>query len=347
LALERWGELWNGDTVNAWVMREIKEPLALESRAPLKATPGSAVIGVKAAALNRRDYWITQGLYPGIRTPVVLGSDGSGVVQDVGDASDAQWIGKEVVINPSLDWGPRMEAQSGEFHILGMPSEGVFAEEVCAPVSQLFPKPSWLSWTEAAALPLAGLTAFRALFTQGGLQSNERVLVTGIGGGVATFLLQFAVAKGAEVWVTSSSESKIDQAVGLGARGGLNYKNQGWTQELVESAGPVDLIVDGAGGAGYSDLVELAAPGGRIVSYGATAGAPKQLDLFKVFWKQLRLFGSTMGSPEDFEGMLRFLETHQLKPVIDIEYDFSRMNDALERMGGSSQFGKIAIRVGD
>lgn len=333
--------------MDAWVLREIKKPLALESRAPLKATPGTAVVDVKAVALNRRDYWITQGLYPGIQTPVVLGSDGSGIVREVGDATDAQWIGKEVVINPSLDWGPRVDAQSNEFQILGMPSAGVFAEEVSVPVSQLFPKPSWLSWSEAAALPLAGLTAFRALFTQGGLQSGERVLITGIGGGVATFLLQFAVAGGAEVWVTSSSATKVDQAIGLGARGGMNYQKEGWTRELVETAGPVDLIVDGAGGSGYADLIELAAPGGRIVSYGATAGAPKRLDLFKVFWKQLRLLGSTMGSPDDFEGMLRFLETHQLTPVLDIEYEFSRMNEALERMGASSQFGKIVIRVGD
>ena len=331
--------------MKALVLKATHQPLALEERPALKAAPGEVVVQLKAAALNRRDYFITQGLYPGIKPPVVLGSDGAGVVSMVGDGVDATWAGKEVIINPGLDWGDGESAQAKEFNILGLPRDGTFATEVAVPASQLHAKPGHLNWQEAAALPLAGVTAYRAVFSQGGLQEGETVLITGIGGGVATFALQFAVAAGAKVWVTSSSPQKIQRAVQLGALGGLDYTNEHWARELARLAGAPHLIIDSAGGAGYASLIHLAAPGGRIVNYGATAGPPEKIDLFKMFWKQLRLQGSTMGSPADFAAMLELVSKQGIKPVVDAAFPLAEGNQALAQMKTSPQFGKYVLEI--
>ena len=331
--------------MKALVLNATQQPLEVEERQALKAAPGEVVVQVKAAALNRRDYWITQGMYPGIEPPVVLGSDGAGLVSQVGDGVDATWQGREVIVNPGLGWGETQAAQANDFQILGLPRDGTFATEVAVPASQLHPKPSHLNWQEAAALALAGVTAYRALFSQGELQAGQTVLITGIGGGVATFALQFAVAAGAKVWVTSSSPRKIERAVQLGAEGGFDYTSETWAKECVKAAGPPNLTIDGAGGPGYAALLNLAIPGGRIVNYGATAGPPRKLDLFKVFWKQLRLQGSTMGSPADFVAMTRFAETHGIKPIIDDTFPLAVGNAAIEKMKTSPQFGKYVLAV--
>lgn len=333
--------------MKSYVLKELKQPLEAEDRESLLPGVGEAVVSLKAAALNRRDYWITQGMYPGITTPVVLGSDGAGVVSAVGDGVDGSWVGREVVINPGLEWGNTQEAQAGEFHILGLPRDGTFAEEVSVPASALHAKPEHMDWSEAAALPLAGLTAYRALFSQGGLKEGETILITGIGGGVATFALQFAVAAGAKVWVTSSSNEKIERAVSLGAQGGFDYRAEDWAKQLLEKAGAVNLTIDSAGGKGYSGLIDVAAPGGRIVNYGATAGPPEKLDMFKIFWNQLRLQGSTMGSPADFESMLQFVSEKSIKPIVDSVQPLDAVNDALAQMKVSPQFGKYVLKVSD
>lgn len=331
--------------MEALVLVELGRPLQWQQRAPLTAAAGEAVVQLRAAALNRRDYWITQGMYPGIRLPVVLGSDGAGVVSQIGPGVDASWLGREVIINPGLDWGDEQAVQSRTFTILGLPRDGTFATEVAVPAQQLYPRPAHLGWHEAAALPLGGVTAYRSLFSQGGIRPGWRVLVTGIGGGVATMALQLAVAAGAEVWVTSSSSEKIERAVALGARGGFLYTQDDWPKRCAEAAGGFELIVDSAGGRGYASLVQLAAPAGRIVSYGSTAGMPEKLDLFKVFWKQLRLQGSTMGSPADFAAMLAFVQQHAIKPVIDAVFPLAEGNRALEAMKTSPQFGKYVLAI--
>lgn len=331
--------------MKALVLKATRQALAWEDRPALTPTPGEVVVHLKAAALNRRDFFITQGLYPGVTVPVVLGSDGAGVVGQVGAGVDASWAGQEVLINPGFDWGTSPAAPVKEFTILGMPRDGTLATEVTVPVGQLQRKPAHLSWPEAAALPLAGLTAYRAVFSQGGLQAGETVLITGIGGGVATFALQFAVAAGAQVWVTSSSARKIQRAVQLGAHGGFDYTTAHWPKECAKLAGAPTLIIDSAGGAGYAALITLAAPGGRIVNYGATAGVPEQLDLFKVFWKQLRLQGSTMGSPDNFSAMVKFVQQHTIKPVIEAIFPLADGHRALEQMKTSPQFGKYVLTM--
>ena len=307
--------------------------------------PGEVVVKLKAAALNRRDYWITQGMYPGIELPVVLGSDGAGVVSQCGADVDDSWLGKEVILNPGFDWGDDENAQAGVFSILGMPRDGTFATEVSVSAIQLHARPAHLDWQSAAAVPLAGVTAYRALFSQGRLQAGETVLITGVGGGVATFALQFAVAAGAKVWVTSSSPEKIQRAVDAGALGGFNYRDEGWAKACAAEAGSTNLIVDSAGGAGYADLLELAAPGARIVNYGSTAGPPEKLEMFKLFWKQLHLIGSTMGSPADFAAMLDFTAKHGIKPIIDATFPLSDGAEAIESMKTSPQFGKLVLTM--
>ncbi len=259
--------------MKALTLKQIKTPLEMVDRPALRPGPSEVVVRLKAAALNRRDYWITQGMYPGIEPPVVLGSDGAGVVGESGSALGNYWNNREVIINPGWDWGENQQVQSDSFRILGSPDDGTFATDVLVPHEYLHLKPDHLDWHQAAALPLAGVTAYRAIFSQGGLQAGEMILINGIGGGVATFALQFAVAIGAKVWVTSSSSEKIGRAMEMGAQGGFDYQADGWWKEMTQRAGTPNLILDSAGGSGYGALVNLAAPGGRIVNYGATAGA--------------------------------------------------------------------------
>ncbi len=304
---------------------------------------GEVVVTLRAAALNHRDLWIKLGQYAGLRWPCIPGSDGAGVVTALGAGAPAAWLGREVVINPGLDWGASAAAQGEQFSILGLPRAGTLAEQVAVPVGQLAPKPAHLTWEEAAALPLAGLTAWRAVMTRAAVQPGERVLVTGIGGGVALFALQLAVAQGAEVWVTSSADEKIARAVAHGARGGFRYTAPDWAQ----AAGPgrFAVIVDSAGGASFEALVELAAPGGRIVLCGATRGNPPGLTLRKVFWRQLSILGTTMGSPADWEAMLAFVARHRLQPVVSSVLPLAQAAEAFARMERGDQCGKLVVRM--
>lgn len=311
--------------------------------APVPAA-GEAVVAIRAAALNHRDVWIKTGQYAGLKWPCQPGSDGAGVVTAVAPGGEASWVGHEVIINPAFGWGGDERAQGGEFSILGLPRDGTMAEQVAVPVSQLAAKPAHLSWEEAAALPLAGLTAYRALFARAQLLPGERVLVSGIGGGVALFALQFAVAQGAEVWVTSSSADKIKRAVELGAKGGYDYTQAGWAKAAA-AGGFFDVVVDGAGGEGLDALIDLTAPGGRLVFYGATRGNPPGFTLRKVFWRQISMLGSTMGSPADWRAMVAFVERHRIKPVVSDTFPIEHAGEAFELMEQGGQFGKIVVKL--
>ncbi len=334
-------------TMKALLLQEEKNFDSLEIAEVAYPTPGpgEAVVQIKAAALNHRDVWIIQGLYPGIRVPIILGSDGAGIVTEVGDEADKSWLNREVIINPALDWGENSRVQGPNFRILGLPDNGTQAEYVRVPVANLVEKPAYLSFEEAAAIPLGGLTGFRALFTQGKLSEGETVLITGVGGGVAALMLQMAVAVGARVLVTSGSEAKIERALQAGAKGGANYHNPDWPEQLQQLAGEggIDLIVDSAGGEGFSELIKIVNPGGRLVFFGATRGNPGKIDLRRIFWKQLTLQGTTMGSPSDFANMVHLFESYEIHPFIDGPYPFSRFREAYERMMKGEQFGKIVL----
>lgn len=332
--------------MQAAVLTTLKQPVTIQARPDPVAAPGQAVVRLKAAALNHRDLWVQLGLYANIKLPLIPGSDGAGLVQSTGSPVNRDWVGRDVIINPSLDWGDDPRAQGPAFRILGLPDSGTFAEQIVIPVANLAPKPAHLTWEQAAALPLAGLTAWRALFTRARLLAGEKVLVTGIGGGAALFALQFAVAAGAQVWVTSSSPAKLAKAQGLGALGGVNYRDAGWSQALLSAAdGGFDLILDSAGGEGFTSLIELTRPGGRIVFFGATTGNPPGLDLRKCFFRQITLLGTTMGSPADFAGMIRFVAEHRIIPVVDRSFPLAETESALRHMEAGAQFGKIVLGI--
>jgi NADPH:quinone reductase-like Zn-dependent oxidoreductase len=319
--------------MKALVLNEINTPLTCQSVEDPRAGSGQAVVSMMASALNHRDIFITRGLYAGIRLPVIPGSDGAG------------WLGdRRVVIYPALEWGHSPDFQGKDFRVLGMPDNGTFAERIAVPESSVYDVPAHLNWEQAAALPLAGLTAWRTLFSRCKLQTGEKVLITGIGGGVALMALQLAVAAGATVYVTSGSNDKIDKALKLGAAGGENYREDGWDKRLKQPSGGFDVVIDSAGGDGFAMLPGICNPGARIGFYGGTLGKVNGLALQPVFWKQISLLGSTMGSPEEFEDMLRFTAQHGIVPVVDEVFSLEEGNSAMEKMKNGNQFGKLVLR---
>ncbi|MDX2031734.1 MAG: zinc-binding dehydrogenase [Blastocatellia bacterium] len=334
--------------MKAIVLRELGSPdhLKLEEAPDPVAGPGEVVVRLKAAALNHRDVFIWQKLYPNIKLPAILGSDGAGIVESVGEGVDAAQIGREVVLEPGLDWGPDDLLQGKSYRILGMPEDGTYAEKIKIPAVNLHAKPAHLSFEEAAALPLAGLTAYRAVATRARVQAGETVLVTGIGGGVATMALQIARQLGARVFVTSGSDEKLARALELGAAGGVNYKIADWGRQLIDlTGGGPNVVIDSAGGDALETAVKIIKPAGRIVFYGATSGLAKNLDLYRAFFKQLTIMGSTMGSPRDFAAFLKLYEEGKLHPAVDQVFPLAEAAAAHKRMNDAGQFGKIVLRI--
>ncbi len=307
---------------------------------------GEALVRVDAAAFNRRDVFITQGLYPGISLPKTLGSDGAGVLEALGsDAACSAGVGDAVVIDPMLDWGSDARVWDAKrSSILGMPRDGTFAQYVTVPAGNVYRKPARLSAEEAAAIPLAGLTAYRALFTRGELRAGETVLIPGIGGGVQTFVLLFAKHAGARTIVTSGSEGKLERAKALGADVTLNYATGPDWHKRARAEGPVDLVVDSSGGDTLAKALDAVVPGGRIVVYGGTRGEAT-IKLFPLFWKHVSILGTSMGSPQDFAAMLKLFEESTIVPAIDRIFSLHEAAAAAQRMAESNQFGKIVLRV--
>lgn len=322
-----------------------EEPLVLSEIEKPKAGMGQVLIHVKAVALNRRDQWIRQGMYPNIQFGTVLGSDGAGIVSEVGEGVSTDWLDKEIIINPNLNWGEDSKAQSAEYSVLGMPSQGTFAEYIAVGIDRLTEKPTHLTWSEAAALPLAGLTAYRALFHHGTTSAGKNVLISGVGGGVAQFAFQFAVAAGANVYVTSGNQEKLDKCVSMGAQGGYSYKEEGWFKAAQADTGGFDVVIDSAGGNQLNDFIKIMKPAGRIVFYGATNGTPQKLDMFRMFWNQITLQGSTMGNDQEFMEMVSFVNKHQVKPIVDSVRPFDQIISAFDDMKAGKQFGKLVFSV--
>jgi NADPH:quinone reductase-like Zn-dependent oxidoreductase len=335
--------------MHAVILRDLGGPehLRLETAPDPQPGPGEVVVRLKTAALNHRDVWIRRGLYAGIKLPVILGSDGAGTVSAVGPNADPKLLGREVVINPGLDWGPDERVQAATFRILGLPDDGTYAELVKVPASAVYAKPAGWSWEEAAALPLAGLTAYRAVVTRGQVGPNDRVLVTGVGGGVSQFAVLIAKARGARVAVTSGSDDKLARAKKqLGADGGANYRAGDWGKEVVRLLGDgPDVVIDSVGGETIGRAIEIARPGGRIVTYGATTGPVPQVEVRRIFWKQLSVLGTTMGTPAEFAAMLDLFGQAGLRPVVDAAFPLADAAAAHRRMEEAAQFGKIVLRI--
>ena len=320
-------------------------PLKVEEYKKPKPVKDQVLIRIKYAALNHRDLWLRQEQAQHFPEGIVLGSDGCGVVEDVGEDADPLLVGSEVVIYPSLEWGTNPTVQGDAFRILGFPDHGTFAEYLAISKKYIFEKPEHLSFEESAAVPLSGLTAYRALFTKARLRNNEKVLITGIGGGAALWALQLAVGYQARVYVTSGSDDKLSKAKALGALGGYNYKDPEWVEKARKEAGGFDIIIDSAGGSQFSKYIDLAMPGGRIVNFGRTAGNITEISTRLLYWKQLSIMGTTMGTRDEFLSMLHFLESRNIRPVLDKTFPLSEIDAAFARMEKSDQFGKILLDI--
>ena len=330
--------------MKAVILKDKNEPLVWRDAEKPAPSNGEVLVRIKAAAFNHRDLWIQKGQYAGLRYPIILGSDGSGIVVELGDGVIDSWLNKEVIINPGMNWGNDPNFHDRHFKILGLPDNGTFADYVKVPAEYLYEKPAYLTFEEAASIPLAGLTAYRALFTRGQVKQGDKVLITGIGGGVALMVLKMALAAGAEVYVTSGSDEKIERAVALGAKLGVNYKMSGWYKLFQSAVEGFDIIIDSAAGDDFKNLIELTNPGGRIVFFGGTQGAITTLNPQKIFWKHLSILGTTMGTPQEFAAMLNLFETHKIKPVIDEVFDMQNAEQAIRKMDDAAQFGKIVLK---
>lgn len=335
----------------AAVLENLHQALVYKECPDPVAKAGEVIVQLKAAALNHRDLWIQKGLYPGIKVPSILGSDGAGVVKALGEGVAEDWLGKEVIINPSHDWGDNEEFYGPDHKILGLPDNGTFAEYVSVKAKYLHEKPAHLSFEAAAALPMSGLTAWRALVSRSHVAADDKVLVTGAGGGVALVAFQFALALGCEVWVTSGDGHKIDQLVKMGAKGGVNYKTPTWYRDLLVKAqaskhGYFNVIIDSAGGPGFARLIDVATPGARICSYGGGSGNITDLVPAKIFFKQLNILGTMVGTEREFTDMMDFVGEKKLVPVVDQIFDLKDAENAMRYMDSGKQFGKIILKIG-
>jgi NADPH:quinone reductase-like Zn-dependent oxidoreductase len=297
------------------------------------AGPGEVVVELKAAAVNRRDLLVRSPPGPAyvFDLPLVPGSDGAGVRRDTGE---------EVVIYPGLGWGDREDAAGSDWQILGGPDDGTYAELVKVPEENVFPKPARFSWDEAAAFPLAALTAYRALFEVGRLTREESVLILGAGSGVSTIAVQLAAQAGCRVVVTSSSQEKIDRAKELGAEGGVLYTEEGWA----EAVGPVDVVLDSVGST-WQESQKALRRGGRLVVMGGTGGPEVTLDVRALYLQWKSILGTTMGSRRDFAALIRMVDAGAWHPVIDSVRPLAEVEAAHDRMKAGEHFGKLVLAI--
>ncbi len=302
------------------------------------------LVSIKASALNHRELWIAKGMYPGMQLPCILGADGAGIITKIGSEVEASFMDKEVIIYPAYDWGENEDAPKKSFRVLGMPDPGTMAEYIKVPISSIHAKPSYLSWEEAAALPVAYLTAWRALTKHGKLQKDQSILITGIGGGVAQAGLAFAKAMHAKVYVTSSSEDKIAQAIEKGATAGVNYKDEEWHLKLKERSNGIDMVLDSSPSENLDNYFKFMNYGGKIVAYGSTGSRKTTINISKFFLRHIQFIGTAMGSPREFQAMLDFMELNNIKPSIDSSYDFLNIKEAFAALASGNQMGKIVIR---
>jgi NADPH:quinone reductase-like Zn-dependent oxidoreductase len=316
--------------------------------------PGEVTVRMRAAALNHLDLWTMSGSLPiEIGFPFVIGADGAGEIAELGEGVRGPKPGTRVLVNPGISCGACERCRAGEqsecttFRMLGEHLPGTLADLVPVPASNVFPIPEHLSFEEAAALGVTFMTAYRMLFTKGGLKPGEWVLVTGIGGGLALSLFQIARPVAGRVYVTSSARSKLERAAVLGADGGIDYKREDVGRAVRKLTGKrgVDIVVDSAGGSSLDGSLRSLRPGGRVVVAGATAGPTAGIDLRRLFWSQLSVIGSTMASHADVSDMLRSVAGTRLKPIIDEVYEMDDAPKALARLASGEQFGKLVVRV--
>jgi NADPH:quinone reductase-like Zn-dependent oxidoreductase len=329
------------------------EVVNLEELPDPQPQPGEVVVRVKAAAMNHLDIWVRIG-WPGLKLafPHVLGSDVSGVVEAVGAGVSGVKVGDEVVVNPSLGCGRCEQCLSGHenlcrrFAILGEHVSGGMAERLAVPARNVLPKPKNLSFEEAAAVPLTFMTAWHALVARAQLRLGETVLVHAAGSGVGVAAVQIAKLLGATVIATAGSDAKLQRARQLGADHVVNYETQDFVQEvrrITEKRG-VEVVFEHVGKKTWEKSILAAGIGGRIVTVGATTGYDPLTDLRHVFFRQLSILGSTMGTGGELLEVLRFVGEGKLKPVVDKVLPLAEARQGQELLSNRAQFGKIVLR---
>ncbi|MFC4619261.1 zinc-binding dehydrogenase [Camelliibacillus cellulosilyticus] len=308
-------------------------------QAPLKK--GTVRVRLKTAGLNHRDLFTLRNHKPD-QPPVIIGSDGAGIIEAIGEDVDGLRIGDEVIVIPSLGWREKSAAPPKNFEILGFPSHGTLAETIVLPAENVAPKPSFLDWEQAGVLCLGALTGYRALVTRAKVEKGQTVFIPGVGSGVATFLVQMAKALGARVIVSSRSEEKREKAIKLGADRAID-SNSDWEKLLKEET--IDVVIESVGAATWQRSLNSLKPGGTVVVFGASAGDEVTLNLRDFFYGQYNLLGSTMGSIEECHEMLHFIQEHRIMPIVDSVYHLKDTREALRKLEQGEQFGKIAITI--
>lgn len=316
--------------------------------------PDDVIINVKAVALNRLDIWVREGL-PGLKLdmPFTLGSDVAGVIDSVGANVGGFRAGQRVTINPGW-WDTTCEfclrgdhSLCVNFKIYGEHLPGGYAEFMRVPARNVIAMPDDFTFIEACAAPLAFLTAWRALITRGRLRPGEDVVILGAGSGVSTAAIQIAKYAGARVFATSHSDEKLERARALGAEVLINYATSEWEKEVFRITGKrgADVVVDSVGEATWLKSLRALCKGGRLITYGATTGPNPAEEIRLVFWKQLEIIGTTMGSQGEFMDVMKLVFQRQLKPVVDVVMPLEEAALAHERLARNEQFGKIILTV--
>lgn len=305
-----------------------------------KPKAGEVKVKLKTAGLNRRDLFV-MNQSRSKEASYTPGSDGAGIITELGQEVADFNLYDEVIINPSLDWYAAQDVPEIP-HILGGPSNGTFAEYVVISAKNIVKKPGHLSWIEAGVLSLSALTAYRALFTKGQLKTGQHLLIPGIGSGVATYALFFAKAIGAKVSVTSRDNAKLQKAKALGADC-LFKTNSDWQAERKEEK--FDVILDSIGAALFPRYFDVLKPDGNLVHFGASSGDRVTLSLRSLFYPQFNILGTSMGSAEEFEQMMQFITRYQIKPVVDSIHPLSEIEQAIKRMKSGNQFGNIGLEM--
>jgi NADPH:quinone reductase-like Zn-dependent oxidoreductase len=315
------------------------EVLRYEDVADPEPGPGEVLLSLRAASLNHLDLWVRKGL-PSVPKPRILGADGAGVVAALGEGVDGVEVGARVVLNPGIEHGDRIT-------VVGEHMDGTHAELIAVPAGQVYAIPDELSFEEAAAFPLVFETAYRMLVTRAGLREGEWVLVWGVGGGLATAALAIAKALGARVLATSSSDEKLERARELGADAVVNHATGDVRAAVKEATGGpgVDVVVEHVGEATWATSLACVRPFGRVVVCGATTGPNPPAQLHRVWWKQLDVLGSTMGTRADFEAVFELVLSGRARPVVDAVYPLAEARAAHERLEAGEQLGKIVLRI--
>jgi NADPH:quinone reductase-like Zn-dependent oxidoreductase len=313
------------------------EVLKLEDVEDPVAEEGEILIRLHAASLNHLDIWMRRGL-PSVPKPRILGADGAGIVEGVGEGADSFSPGDRVLINPGLDDGAR---------IVGEHMDGTHAELISVPAGNVYPVPDGLSFEEAAAFPLVFETAYRMLVTKAGLQQDEWVLVWGVGSGVGSAAFVIAKALGARTLVTSSSTEKLERARELGADAVVNHTEDDVAAAVKEATGGsgVDVVVEHVGEATWKTSLQAAGANARIVVCGATSGPNPPAQLHRIWWKQLEIYGSTMGTRDDFEGVYDLVANGRVKPIVDRVFPLAEVAAAHEYLEEGRQFGKVVLAI--